>query len=61
MLLHQIDLVPGQSIRVGNKIVTLVTVAAGAAHLHVEDADYGDSWNDPADNSDCELAEPAFV
>lgn len=61
MQLHQIDLVPGESIRVGNKIVTLVTVEGSVAQLHVEDADHDDSWSDPTDYSDCELAEPAFA
>ena len=61
MLLHQIDLVPGESIRVGNKIVTLVTVEGSVAQLHVEDVDHDDSWCDPTDYSDCELSEPAFA
>ncbi len=61
MQLHQIDLVPGESIRVGSKIVTLVAVEGNVAQLHVEDSDNGDSWSDPTDYSDCEMAEPAFA
>ena len=41
MQLHQIDLVPGESIRVGNRIVTLVAVEGNVAQLHVEDLDNG--------------------
>ena len=61
MLLHQIDLVPGESIRVGNLIVTLVAVEGSVAQLHVEDSDGGQSWIDPMDYSDCDLAQPAFA
>lgn len=61
MQLHQIDLSVGESIRVGSKIVTLVAVEGNVAQLHVEDSDNGDSWSDPTDYSDCDLAEPAFA
>jgi hypothetical protein len=61
MQLLQIDLVPGESVQVGSKIVTLVAVEGNVAHLHVEDTDHGDSWSDPTDYSDCDVAEPAFV
>ncbi len=61
MQLHQIDLSPGESIRVGSKIVTLVAVEGNVAQLHVEDDESGDSWIEPTDYSDCELAEPAFA
>lgn len=61
MQLLQIDLVPGESVRVGSKIVTLVAVEGNVAQLHVEETDDGDSWSDPTDYSDCELAEPAFA
>ena len=61
MQLHQIDLVPGESIRVGNRIVTLVAVEGSVAQLHVEDSDENGSWIDPIDYSDCELSEPAFA
>ena len=61
MQLHQIDLSVGESIRVGSKIVTLVAVEGNVAQLHVEDLDNGDSWSDPTDYSDCDLAEPAFA
>ena len=61
MQLHQIDLVPGESIRVGNRIVTLVAVEGSIAQLHVEDPDDNRSWIDPVDYLDCESAEAAFV
>ena len=61
MQLHQIDLVPGESIRVGNRIVTLVAVEGSIAQLHVEDPDGDRSWIDPADYLDCEPAEAAFA
>ena len=61
MQLHQIDLVPGESVRVGSKIVTLVSVEGNVAQLHVEDADQGNSWTDPTHYSDSEIAEPAFA
>ena len=61
MQLHQIDLVPGESIRVGNRIVTLVAVEGSIAQLHVEDPDDNRSWIDPVDCLDCEPAEAAFV
>lgn len=61
MQLLQIDLVPGESVRVGSEIVTLVAVDGNVAQLHVEDMDHGDSWSDPTDDSCCELAEPAFA
>ena len=62
MQIHQIDLVPGESIRVGNRIVTLVAVKGSIAELHVEDPDDGGrSWIDPVDCSNHELAEPAYA
>ena len=61
MQLHQIDLVPGESIRVGNLVVTVVAVEGGSVELHVEDPDGNRSWIDPMDFSDCELTEPAFA
>ena len=61
MHLHQIDLVPGESIRVGNLIVTLVAVEGSVAQLHVEDPDDNGSWINPVDYSDSELAEPSFA
>ena len=61
MQLHQIDLVPGESIRVGNLIVTVVAVEGGNVQLHVEDSDDNRSWIDPMDFSNCELSEPAFA
>lgn len=47
MQLHQIELVPGESIRVGNLIVTLVAVEGNAAELHVEEPGDDSSWSDP--------------
>ena len=61
MLLHQIELVPGESIRVGQLIVTLIAVESSVAQLHVEDSDGGQSWIDPMDYSDSDLAQPAFA
>lgn len=61
MQLHQIDLVPGESIRVGNRIVTLVAVEGSIAQLHVEDPDGDLSWTDPADYFDCEPTEAVFA
>ena len=61
MQLHQIDLVPGESIRVGNLVVTLVAVEGSVAQLEVEDPGDNYSWINPVDYSDSELAEPAFA
>ena len=61
MLLHQIELVPGESIRVGQLIVTLIAVNGNVAELHVEDTDNGNSWFDPVVFSGCESEEPALV
>jgi len=57
MLLHQIELVPGESIRVGHLIVTLVCVEDNTAELHVEDPDNGTCWNAPLDLPGCETEE----
>jgi hypothetical protein len=61
MQLHQIELVPGESIRVGHLIVTLITVEGNLAQLHVEDADDDNSWSDPESLLGCDLEEPALV
>ena len=61
MQLHQIELVPGESIRVGQLIVTLIAVNGTVAELHVEDPDNGNSWIDPVVLSGCETEEPALV
>ena len=61
MQIHQIDLVPGESIRVGNRIVTLVAVNGSIAELHVDDLGNNPSWIAPVDYCDNELAEPAFA
>ena len=58
MQLHQIELVPGESIRVGYLIVTLVAVEGNVAQLHVEDPDDNSSWMDPVHMPDCELSVP---
>jgi hypothetical protein len=47
MQLHQIDLVPGESIRVGRLTVTLVAVNGHAAELHVEETGDDGGWMDP--------------
>jgi hypothetical protein len=56
MQLHQIELVPGESIRVGSLIVTLLAVEENVAQLHVEDPDDNSSWMDPVHMPDCELS-----
>ena len=61
MLLHQIELVPGESIRVGQLIVTLIAVNGNVAELHVEDPDKCNSWIYPIVFSGCESEEPALV
>ena len=61
MLLHQIELVPGESIRVGQLIVSLIAVNGNVAELHVEDTDNGNSWIDPIVFSGCESEEPTLV
>ena len=61
MQLHQIDLIPGESIRVGNLIVTLVAVEGSMAQLHVQDSDDNGSWISPVDYSDSQLAEPQYA
>jgi hypothetical protein len=61
MQLHQIELVPGESIRVGHLIVTLITVEGNLAQLHVEDADDDNSWSDPESLLGCDLEEPVLV
>ena len=61
MQLHQIDLVPGESIRVGNRIVTLVAVEGSIAQLHVDDAGNNCTWIDPVNDAEMEIAELALV
>ncbi len=61
MQLHQIDLVPGESIRVGNLVVTLVAVEGSVAQLEVEDPGDNYSWINPVDYSDSELPELALA
>jgi hypothetical protein len=57
MQLHQIELVPGESIRVGNKIVTLIAVEGTIAQLQLEDSDDNNFWTDPEGYSDSEIEE----
>lgn len=55
MQLHQLDLVPGDSVRVGRFVVTLVAVEGNLVQLHIKDQDDGtDFWTDPFDASDIE-------
>ncbi len=61
MQLHQIELVPGESIRVGHLIVTLVAVDGNHAELHVEDSGDDNSWCDPESLLDCDIEEPVLV
>ncbi|MFN9717763.1 MAG: hypothetical protein ACK58L_03655 [Planctomycetota bacterium] len=61
MQLHQIELLPGESIRVGHLIVTLVAVEGNHAELHVEDSGDDNSWCDPECLLDCSNEEPLLV
>lgn len=61
MQLHQIELVPGESIRVGNLIVTLIAVDGTIAQLHVEDPDNDKSWIDPINLFGCEYEEAVLA
>lgn len=61
MQLHQIELVPGESIRVGYLIVTLVAVEDNIAQLHVTDPDNENSWIEPVELSACEFEEPVLL
>lgn len=61
MQLHQIELVPGESVRVGRLIVTLIAVEGNVAQLHVEDPDNNNSWTDPVDFFDMDIEEPVLV
>ena len=60
MQLHQIELVPGESIRVGHLIVTLIAVEDNVAQWHIDDPDNGSSWIDPVHLPGCELEELAM-
>lgn len=51
MQLHHVDLVPGESVRVGNLLVTLVAVQGTTVQLHVQDDDGPDFFSDPFDYS----------
>ena len=62
MQLHQLDLVPGDSVRVDRFIVTVVAVEGGLVQLHIEDPEDGtDFWTDPFDDCDLEDAQLAAV
>ncbi|MGV2340157.1 MAG UNVERIFIED_CONTAM: hypothetical protein LVR18_41265 [Planctomycetaceae bacterium] len=62
MQLHQLDLVPGDSVRVDRFIVTVVAVEGGLVQLHIEDPEDGtDFWTDPFDACDLEDAQLAAV
>jgi hypothetical protein len=43
--------VPGESVRVGNLLVTLVEVQGSTVQLHVHDDDGSDDFSDPFDYS----------
>lgn len=51
MQLHHVDLVPGESVRVGNLLVTLVEVQGSTVQLHVHDDDGSDDFSEPFDYS----------
>jgi hypothetical protein len=60
MQLHQLDLVPGDSVRVGRFLVTVVAVDNGQVQLHIEDPENGtDFWSDPFDA--CEVNDAELV
>ncbi len=61
MQLHQIDLVPGQSVLVGSLTVTLVAVEGDLVQLHVQDSDNNDFWSDPFVFSTEDVLEPALA
>jgi len=61
MQLHQIDLVPGQAVQVGNVTVTLVAVEGDFVQLHVRDSDNNDFWSDPFVFSDATSPELALA
>ena len=58
MQLHHVDLVPGESVRVGNLLVTLVEVQGSTVQLHVQDDDGSDYFSDPFD---CSCLQPELV
>ncbi len=51
MQLHHVDLVPGQTVRVGNLLVTLVAVQGSTVQFHVQDDDGTSFFSDPFDDS----------
>jgi len=51
MPLHHVDLVPGDSVRIGNLLVTLVAVQGSTVQLHVQDDDGTSHYSDPFDYS----------
>lgn len=61
MQLHQIELVPGESIRVGHLIVTLLAVDENVAQLHIEDPENNDSWIDPVSLTGAETEDLAMA
>lgn len=57
---QQIDVLPGQSVRVGNLIVTLLYVDGDEVALTIEDPDNA-GWVDPVDLLGSDLPEPALA
>lgn len=57
---QQIEVVPGESVRVGNMIVTVLYVEGGEVTLKIDDPDNA-IWTDPADSFDYELSELAAI
>lgn len=56
---QQIDVLPGESVRVGNLIVTVLYVDGDDVALTIEDPDNA-SWVDPVDLLGASLSEPAL-
>lgn len=57
---QQIEVLPGQSVLVGNLIVTVLSVNGDEVELRIEDPD-NTAWTDPVDCLDRSLAEPVLA
>ena len=54
---QQIDVLPGESVRVGNLIVTVLYVEGDQVAMSIEHPDNA-TWMDPVDLLDRDLSEP---
>ena len=57
---QQIDVLPGQSVLVGNLIVTVLSVNGDEVELRIEDPD-NTAWTDPVDRLDHSRSEPVLA